>query len=258
MQRSAISVISLSTDTGRPTCTSSPRASSARRKSRRLASAMMQGADPARQDLVAYIREPGGLEPAREGVRVRKVEHRLWQVGIGVPMFRHRAADRGEDAPKIEQVERAQRREAWCGEFEHHEAGAGPEHAVRLPEAGVQIRQVSDPEGHHGTVEPGVDERERKRVGADGSGAWRFALPPRQHGKHEVRAKHGPAEPGRAGERRREIERAGAEIEIRAVGSLDRKSTRLNSSHGYISYAVFCLKKKNSMRPPQRLAQAEA
>src|SRR5687768_17654495 len=27
---------------------------------------------------------------------------------------------------------------------------------------------------------------------------------------------------------------------------LDRKSTRLNSSHGYISYAVFCLKKKNN------------
>src|SRR2546429_1521441 len=26
-------------------------------------------------------------------------------------------------------------------------------------------------------------------------------------------------------------------------GGLDRKSTRLNSSHGYISYAVFCLKK---------------
>src|SRR2546422_896378 len=28
------------------------------------------------------------------------------------------------------------------------------------------------------------------------------------------------------------------------VGEADRKSTRLNSSHGYISYAVFCLKKK--------------
>src|SRR2546429_5291781 len=27
---------------------------------------------------------------------------------------------------------------------------------------------------------------------------------------------------------------------------LDRKSTRLNSSHGYISYAVFCLKKRNA------------
>src|SRR2546429_5421749 len=28
----------------------------------------------------------------------------------------------------------------------------------------------------------------------------------------------------------------------------DRKSTRLNSSHGYISYAVFCLKKKKPRR----------
>src|SRR2546422_5318877 len=28
------------------------------------------------------------------------------------------------------------------------------------------------------------------------------------------------------------------------VGESDRKSTRLNSSHGYISYAGFCLKKK--------------
>src|SRR6266436_8267024 len=28
----------------------------------------------------------------------------------------------------------------------------------------------------------------------------------------------------------------------------DRKSTRLNSSHGYISYAVFCLKKKKKYK----------
>src|SRR3712207_9107746 len=35
-------------------------------------------------------------------------------------------------------------------------------------------------------------------------------------------------------------------IEIaRALGAADRKSTRLNSSHANISYAVFCLKKKN-------------
>src|SRR5687768_17693184 len=31
---------------------------------------------------------------------------------------------------------------------------------------------------------------------------------------------------------------------LRARKEADRKSTRLNSSHGYISYAVFCLKKK--------------
>src|SRR2546429_7318486 len=32
----------------------------------------------------------------------------------------------------------------------------------------------------------------------------------------------------------------------------DRKSTRLNSSHGYISYAVFCLKKKKRNRQQAR------
>src|SRR2546422_2694775 len=31
---------------------------------------------------------------------------------------------------------------------------------------------------------------------------------------------------------------------LKSSQALDRKSTRLNSSHGYISYAVFCLKKK--------------
>src|SRR2546422_1839349 len=35
-----------------------------------------------------------------------------------------------------------------------------------------------------------------------------------------------------------------------ARGRRDRKSTRLNSSHGYISYAVFCLKKKNKNKTP--------
>src|SRR2546422_6444806 len=35
----------------------------------------------------------------------------------------------------------------------------------------------------------------------------------------------------------------------------DRKSTRLNSSHGYISYAVFCLKKKKKHVRARRLTQ---
>src|SRR2546429_1649946 len=38
---------------------------------------------------------------------------------------------------------------------------------------------------------------------------------------------------------------ASAALDERARLLLDRKSTRLNSSHGYISYAVFCLTKKN-------------
>src|SRR5687768_18202461 len=35
---------------------------------------------------------------------------------------------------------------------------------------------------------------------------------------------------------------------LATIGSTDRKSTRLNSSHGYISYAVFCLKKKKKKK----------
>src|SRR3712207_8338720 len=46
-----------------------------------------------------------------------------------------------------------------------------------------------------------------------------------------VRSRHGQHEVGSGGLRRLE---------------LDRKSTRLNSSHANISYAVFCLKKKNT------------
>src|SRR5437870_6251789 len=45
---------------------------------------------------------------------------------------------------------------------------------------------------------------------------------------------------------------AGLERGIQAT--TDRKSTRLNSSHVAISYAVFCLKKKTDIAPPSREA----
>src|SRR2546429_6004331 len=45
------------------------------------------------------------------------------------------------------------------------------------------------------------------------------------------------------------------QIILDAMGiRLDRKSTRLNSSHGYISYAVFCLKKKKPKIHPQPIS----
>src|SRR5438105_9302812 len=40
------------------------------------------------------------------------------------------------------------------------------------------------------------------------------------------------------------------------LGAKDRKSTRLNSSHEWISYAVFCLKKKNTLMILQREANS--
>src|SRR3712207_6978515 len=51
---------------------------------------------------------------------------------------------------------------------------------------------------------------------------------------------------GRCGDSVRPVCRGGARAaaERRRANPLDRKSTRLNSSHANISYAVFCLKKK--------------
>src|SRR3712207_7713679 len=75
-------------------------------------------------------------------------------------------------------------------------------------------------------------------------------LPEHRHvaGRHLVLGDHGEA-------RRVELEVLGADHQVE-VGQLpqlaellggDRKSTRLNSSHANISYAVFCLKKKNTL-----------
>src|SRR2546422_7731378 len=52
------------------------------------------------------------------------------------------------------------------------------------------------------------------------------------------------------GQRRDALDRAAGQWgKLRGVPERfgDRKSTRLNSSHGYISYAVFCLKKKKTL-----------
>src|SRR2546422_7366996 len=42
-----------------------------------------------------------------------------------------------------------------------------------------------------------------------------------------------------------------------ARSAKDRKSTRLNSSHGYISYAVFCLKKKKKKTNKERRTEED-
>src|SRR5438034_6395497 len=57
-------------------------------------------------------------------------------------------------------------------------------------------------------------------------------------------------EPGTVAESDADLQAGGALDE-----SLDRKSTRLNSSHTVISYAVFCLKKKKKKNRPTRRVQ---
>src|SRR5688572_31203694 len=56
----------------------------------------------------------------------------------------------------------------------------------------------------------------------------------------ELHAAHGHFDLGEEGLQRGRL----GELGFRQILHLDRKSTRLNSSHSQISYAVFCLKKK--------------
>src|SRR3712207_7978378 len=64
-------------------------------------------------------------------------------------------------------------------------------------------------------------------------------------------AVHGPDEPDRRPDPQAPALRTGPGRSVprprRVRGSRDRKSTRLNSSHANISYAVFCLKKKKTL-----------
>src|SRR2546422_7157427 len=70
----------------------------------------------------------------------------------------------------------------------------------------------------------------------------------------DLRSAGGTVRPGRASGRptsrrrgSRSRRRRRADLPAGRTASADRKSTRLNSSHGYISYAVFCLKKKKKI-----------
>src|SRR2546423_13733379 len=118
MQRSATSVISLSTETGCSTRTRSPASSIAWTKARRLSSAIVDGADPARQALESDTRESGVSEAARQRFRLGEREHGLWQGGIGISMVRDQPADGGKNSAEIEQGQRAQRRGRGVGENE--------------------------------------------------------------------------------------------------------------------------------------------
>src|SRR2546429_3632634 len=81
--------------------------------------------------------------------------------------------------------------------------------------------------------------------------SWLFVLPPRSGAtiasSNRTRSSVNRGDAIRlhaCGSRRNR--RSGVSGEGGSSRSTDRKSTRLNSSHGYISYAVFCLKKKNN------------
>src|SRR5438309_3086294 len=93
----------------------------------------------------------------------------------------------------------------------------------------ILVREGAERTGETRTRQPlpGVTDRERRR--------WRQI----QHATDPVRARGAHPSP-----RRPNVQVAAQHLAHQAGQRGDRKSTRLNSSHSSISYAVFCLKKK--------------
>src|SRR2546430_13428911 len=112
-----------------------------------------------------------------------------------------------------------------------------PTRPLRDGSASCGRRRGDDPELANQAEEVGALEAERAR----GMGAVAAHLVERRFDQPSLELGDGAvvAEAGRGRQRR-------------GHGHRDRKSTRLNSSHSQISYAVFCLKKKkhdSAMRP---------
>src|SRR5207245_7555751 len=118
---------------------------------------------------------------------------------------------------------------------------------TRYPRSGARHRTLTAYAVLHGPRRCGrplAEERPERDLGRHARGgdgrsnrrdAPRHVRRARAEGGDEPDCKELASDPGRVQEREDQV----------PDRSQDRKSTRLNSSHGSISYAVFCLKKKN-------------
>src|SRR5687768_14101737 len=105
-------------------------------------------------------------------------------------------------------------------------------HPPRRIDAGEQRRQQRQGHALQQDLRRGIDgHRPAERAAIDDEDEHRREQQAARHGQH---AGEQPDDPRLRGDQAPHLPR----------GQSERKSTRLNSSHGYISYAVFCLKKK--------------
>src|SRR2546422_8387902 len=110
--------------------------------------------------------------------------------------------------------------------------GKGDVHARR----GDDRPTAADGRARPEASEPGRSRSRQGLRGASRQAQRRGADAPSQALRH--------GRPGDPASTRRPRGRRAARMARSSASTRDRKSTRLNSSHGYISYAVFCLKKK--------------
>src|SRR2546430_7150501 len=100
------------------------------------------------------------------------------------------------------------------------------------------LRRFDEPRRRHGERDPEKPFAAR-------------AEPAPRHGHDAFLFECAALERGRGeafGERHPQVQRGPRRLGLEPLGAQDRKSTRLNSSHSQISYAVFCLKKKKTTK----------
>src|SRR5207245_5968187 len=97
-----------------------------------------------------------------------------------------------------------------------------------------------------GTARSSRNERERPGARRDRRQPPPTGVMNRNQNRLTVGGEARPIERSRLASRRERSHGTGTDVDEHQIAA-DRKSTRLNSSHGSISYAVFCLKKKNKL-----------
>src|SRR6266487_3884841 len=129
--------------------------------------------------------------------------------------------------------------------------------ASKLASQFIEEDQDDEPAGHgqapdrdrHGAVRPVPGARERGPDAGRGDAGGPALAAARAARDGEVRARAGADRADRRGpllgDPAEQVHRPQADVR---PGRRDRKSTRLNSSHPSISYAVFCLKKKKKIK----------
>src|SRR2546422_4843581 len=124
------------------------------------------------------------------------------------------------------------------------------QHALAPHEAGEPSHD--DARRSRGVAEPVAETKEGRGHPERLGGAHHWHEPAEENGTEPILLL-GCVESGERECQRQSLDGTLKHVNVRPDGGQDRKSTRLNSSHGYISYAVFCLKKKKKTRTARNL-----
>ncbi len=177
----------------------------------------MQCANAAEERLIPHVAKTGSAHVIGQRVRRGKIQHRLWQVGIGCRMFGHQTSNQWQYATEVGEVESLERLPLRRGKLEDDEPRAGAKNSNGFAKTRAEVGQVADTKTDGRSFEYTFGEWKIERVGIERNHRGRLGASLQQHRQDEVSPDHGPMEPRRGGKRRRQVEGSGAEIEITTI-----------------------------------------